>query len=675
MKTRLTRSLQIGFGVSLAILVISSIASYNSIANLIESAKVNSHTYQVLGALESTLSVMKDAETGQRGYLLTNDTDFLQPYNGASNRALRYVEQFQFLTKNSPDQEKTAASLRAMIKNRLGYLKVLIDKKKAGGTITAPELLNGKLAMDSLRIVVGRAELAEKTFLNKRLRILSQYTFDTPFFLFIASLVAVAISLFSYFRVMNEVKQRSVLFAELQSQEQQTASLNEQLAITNEELASANRGLEAANEEINASNEDLAAANQELVDANQQLIASEESIRILNEKLGFSNEELSATVNELFESQQNLTALKNELEERVASRTAALTESESRYRVIMETMQQIAWESKPDGTITFFNGQWYKYTGLSEIESIGWGWTNNIHPDDLPYALEKYKLILESSIEGEFEFRKKRNDGNYRWHLARMQPVRPGDGEVKQWVGTATDIHELKTLQQQKDDFISIASHELKTPITSLKASLQLLDRLKDTPSALTIPKLISQANKSLGRLNNLVEDLLNVSKLNQGQISLNRSSFVLHQLVNDCCQYIQLEKIYRVVIIGDRKLAVYADMHRVEQVIVNFLNNAIKYAPDSKEIIIVIENKEGMARVSVTDKGPGIAPEKLPHLFDRYFRVDSGGVQFSGLGLGLYISAEIIKKHGGEIGVDSEMGKGSSFWFTIPQINEGIND
>ncbi len=643
MKTRLTRNLQIGFGVSLIVLIISSIASYNSIENLIESTKIVENTNQAIGQLESTISIMKDAETGQRGYLLTNDTDFLQPYNGAYNKAMRSLEHFQFLAKNSPEQIKTVISLREIVKARLKALQVSIDRKKTGANISTPELLDGKLEMDSLRTIINRAELDEKTYKNQRLRILSQYTYDTPFFLFIASLVAVAINIFSYFRVMNEVRERAKLYAELQSQEKQTAKLNQELA----------------------------SANQDLLAANEQLTSSEESIRVLNEKLGASNEDLSATVNELFESQQNLTALKNELEERVANRTAALTESESRFRVIMETMQQIAWQSKPDGTITFFNGQWYKYTGLSEAESIGWGWITNIHPDDTKDAVEKYKAILESSIQGEFEFRKKRSDGSYRWHLARMQPVKPGDGEVKLWVGTATDIHELKTLQQQKDDFISIASHELKTPITSLKASLQLLDRLKETPSALTIPKLISQANKSLGRLNTLVEDLLNVSKLNQGQLSLNKSRFVLYQLINDCCQYIQIEKINKVVIFGDKKLAVDADMHRIEQVIVNFLNNAIKYAPDSKEIFIVIENKDAMARVSVTDKGPGIAPEKVPHLFDRYFRVDSGGVQFSGLGLGLYISAEIVKRHGGEIGVDSEMGKGSSFWFTIPLVRE----
>ncbi|MFB9844897.1 ATP-binding protein [Mucilaginibacter ginsenosidivorans] len=688
MRTRLTRNLQIGFGISISILVVSAIASYGSIENLLKSSALVDHSDEVIQKLEATVSTMKDAETGQRGYLLTGYTEFLEPYNGSRNKAIQYANEFLKLTKDNAHQQVWGARIKEILLYRLNILQKLIDKKKSGATVNPGDLLAGKLAMDSLRNVVNHAELEEKNLLNNRLSVLNRYTYDTPFFLFIAALVAVAISVFSYFRVINEVKERARLFDELKDQEQQTAALNEELTATNEELASANDELAAANEEINATNEELAAANEELAAANEEINAtnedlaatneelnaaneqlneSQEDIRQLNEKLGASNEELSATVDELYQSQLSLKALNDDLEDRVEARTRALTESEGRFRIMMETMPQIAWVSNNDGEINFFNKRWYTYTGMSYDDSKGWGWSAGIHPDDLPFAAEKYKEILLSGESGEFETRKRRKDGEYRWHLARLQPVKNESGEVQLWVGTATDIHELKNLQQQKDDFISIASHELKTPITSLKASLQLLDRLKDTPSTLTIPKLITQANKSLDRLNVLVEDLLNVSRLNQGQIHLHKTRFNLMELVNDTCQYIRIENVYEVTVTGETGLHAFADAKRVEQVLVNFLNNAIKYAPSSKEIKISVEKKDGMAKVSVTDQGPGIPSDKVPHLFDRYFRVDSAGMQFSGLGLGLYISAEIIKKHDGQIGVDSEEGRGSTFWFTIP--------
>jgi signal transduction histidine kinase len=126
-------------------------------------------------------------------------------------------------------------------------------------------------------------------------------------------------------------------------------------------------------------------------------------------------------------------------------------------------------------------------------------------------------------------------------------------------------------------------------------------------------------------------------------------------------------EGVFTIKITGNKSVEVFADAGRIEQIIINFVNNCIKYASESKEILIEIKIEEQMVKVSVTDKGPGILSDKLPHLFDKYYRVDSSGNQYSGLGLGLYISAEIIKKHNGEIGVDSILGMGSTFWFTLP--------
>jgi len=183
----------------------------------------------------------------------------------------------------------------------------------------------------------------------------------------------------------------------------------------------------------------------------------------------------------------------------------------------------------------------------------------------------------------------------------------------------------------------------------------------------LKLDGLIDQANKSLNKLNNLIADLLNVSRLKQGHLYLNKTIFNLSELIADCGEHIQILGTHTIKIEGAFDLQVNADSDRIDQVIINFVNNAIKYAPESKQIKIHIEKQKEVVRISVIDKGPGILSEKLPHLFDSYYRVDTDGFQFSGLGLGLYISSEIIKKHGGEIGVDSVVGKGSTFWFTLP--------
>lgn len=370
---------------------------------------------------------------------------------------------------------------------------------------------------------------------------------------------------------------------------------------------------------------------------------------------------------------QELLELNQELEARVIKRTKALAESESRFRSMMETIPQIAWTNTPKAEVVFYNQRWYDYTGLDKAQTKLLGFKAVVHAEDLELGIDQFNSILSNNEGGEFQIRVKRADELYRWHLIRLMPIMDLQDEVQLWAGTATDIQELRLLQQYKDDFIIVASHELKTPITSLKASLQLLDRIKDNPPSAMLSKLIVQANKSLGKVNALIEDLLNASKASQGQLHINPQHFVLSEVVIERSNDLNVEGAYAIKIEGNLQIEVYADIIRVEQVLINFINNAIKYAPESKEIRIRIEKENEMVKVSVIDNGPGIPPEKLRYIFDRYYRAESNESTYKGLGLGLYICAEIIKKHNGEIGVESELNKGSNFWFTLPVLHNDL--
>lgn len=290
------------------------------------------------------------------------------------------------------------------------------------------------------------------------------------------------------------------------------------------------------------------------------------------------------------------------------------------------------------------------------------------HPADTHLSDEAHE---KAKIDGKlnYETRLLWKDNTIRWVRVQGNVHFYADGQRKKLLGTVIDITEYKRLQQQKDDFISIASHELKTPITSLKAALQLLDRMKTTPTAL-MPRLIEQSTRSMQKISELVEDLLNVSRMSQGHVMINKQKFNLANTLETCCPHIREEGIHELVFEGDHDVEVEADEHRIEQVLVNFVNNATKYAPESIKIYLKIERVGDHAKVSVRDTGPGIDPQKMPHLFDRYFRADETGAQVSGLGLGLYISADIIARHDGEIGVESELGKGSTFWFTLPLVS-----
>jgi PAS domain S-box-containing protein len=296
-------------------------------------------------------------------------------------------------------------------------------------------------------------------------------------------------------------------------------------------------------------------------------------------------------------------------------------------------------------------------------------WTmyaNAIHPDDRADREAAHKSAL---VNGKlfYEARVIYADQSIHWVRVQGNVYYDKAGKPKRILGTLLDITQFKRLEQQKDDFISIASHELKTPITSLKASLQLLDKLRDTPTAPVVPRLIDQSLKSMRKISTLVEDLLNVSRSQQSHLTLNKTEFVMAELLNSCCSHVRVMGKYELVLQGDLNLKVNADEHAIDQVVVNLVNNAVKYAPDSLVIVMKVEKTGDSVKVSIKDTGPGIDPEKIPFLFDRYYQAQSAGFNNSGLGLGLYISAEIIRKHDGQMGVDSTLGQGSTFWFTLP--------
>jgi PAS domain S-box-containing protein len=296
-----------------------------------------------------------------------------------------------------------------------------------------------------------------------------------------------------------------------------------------------------------------------------------------------------------------------------------------------------------------------------------WGeYKEAVHPDDWhnreaahEAALANGKLVYEARVV--------HPDRSVHWIKVQGKVYYDKDRKPTRILGTLLDITQVKRLEQQKDDFISIASHELKTPITSLKASLQLLEKIKGDRTSQLIPTLIDQSIKSVKKISTLVDDLLNVSRTRESQLKLNKTFFNVADMLNGCCNHVRVAGKYTLTFQGDKNLMVYADEHAIDQVIVNFVNNAVKYAPDSPEIFLVSEQVGNTIRIAVKDNGPGISPDKIPYLFDRYYQAQSGGFNNSGLGLGLYICAEIIRKHGGEIGVDTEPGKGSTFWFTLP--------
>ncbi|WPO81386.1 ATP-binding protein [Chryseobacterium sp. JJR-5R] len=293
---------------------------------------------------------------------------------------------------------------------------------------------------------------------------------------------------------------------------------------------------------------------------------------------------------------------------------------------------------------------------------------NSILPEYREYVKKEIDNSIKNALPYHAEYMIKWPDGSLHWMSASGLPGYDHEGNPAHMNGVTIDITKRKNYEAQKDDFLGIASHELKTPITSLKATIQLLTRLKGNLGHEMVPRLIDQASGSMKKLNALVDDLLNMHRISEGQLELKKEVFNVSRMLDNCCNDIRFIGKYNLIIEGDREASVFADESRIEQVVVNLVNNAIKYAPDSRDIYLSTETLDnGQIRISVKDNGDGIDPAVQPFIFDRYYRANHQGKKYSGLGLGLYISSEIIRRHEGDIGVESSLGKGSRFWFTLP--------
>jgi PAS domain S-box-containing protein len=341
-----------------------------------------------------------------------------------------------------------------------------------------------------------------------------------------------------------------------------------------------------------------------------------------------------------------------------------LRESESRFRWLAEATPQMVCISDTAGQLSYVNQAYSEYTGIKS-EFATTGLPDLVHPEDLE-SFEKENLEARkhgTTLRHELRIRSA-GSGQYRWFLHQLVPARNQSGEIIWWFGTSTDIHAhkeaelslLKTLEQQKR-FVSDASHEFRAPLTSILGNLGLLERYPNMPSE-DRQEAISEAIREAGRLGRLVSELLTLARSDAGvQTTLEDLSLTdialeawqdAHQFSNGC----NLEQglIEHLEVEGNRD--------RLKQLVLILLDNALKYTPKGGTVRLELRRKNNHAELAVTDTGPGISPEDLPHVFERFYRADqsrSHGSDPGGSGLGLPIAQSITHSHGGEISLENQ--------------------
>jgi two-component system, OmpR family, phosphate regulon sensor histidine kinase PhoR len=368
-------------------------------------------------------------------------------------------------------------------------------------------------------------------------------------------------------------------------------------------------------------------------------------------------------------ARQQADKLNEELEQRVRARTKDLFLSREYFRFLADNIPVIIWTTDAEGKLDYVNRRWVEYTGF-HLEQSRLKQADLVHPDDLQNSSVAWKEAVANKGKYAHEYRfKRRSDGTFRWHYAQAIPFRDDEGNVTSWIGTSIDIDDQKRELEKKDEFIGVASHELKTPLTSLKGYIQLLEYVENVPPEAST--YISKAATSVNKLQHLIDELLDASKIEAGKLKFSKDILNLTDLVAMCiensnCMY-QTRHIIKELTPG---IKVCGNAERLEQVLMNLISNAVKYSPQNKEIIVRAKTDLNSAIVSVTDFGVGMSESDQRMIFERFYRVDGHEASTPGLGVGLYIASKIIQEHGGEIRLKSKLHEGSVFSFSLPLAN-----
>ena len=754
MKATFKRNLIIGFGVSLFLLVISSVASYYSISNLLRSAFLVDHTNQVILELESAISIMKDAETGQRGYLLTGDESFLAPYKGAYDSTTVSINHIESLTADSPVQQSAINDLRRIFHRRQALLRSSVAARSAGQAISFDSLQAGRIMMDSARNIIKTMEDRERKLLQVRTANLNKISGYTPVLIVFAAILSLLITSIFYMRVKRDFEERNQLQLILEEKDREITRRINIIRNIAEKISAGDYSIRVNDEESDGLGSlslslnkmavsleksfnlllekewlqaGIAALNNRMVGEKTVEMLAADIITFLAEythsqvgafylnegnnrlkltgsfAFAYNEDRLEISLGHGLAGQAALSAktllIKDILPEHIAISYAA-----GEIKPVAIIAIPVMYEGHVKGVIELASMTDYSPADLTFLESVPHNIGIAINTsenrrrvqelleetqaqseelqvqhgelENINTVLESQALKLQASEEElrvqQEELQQANQELEERSRLLedRNQVIVERNLEIQK------KADELEISTKYKSEFLANMSHELRTPLNSILLLSRLLSENNEKnliPDQIESAQVIQSSGKGLL---NLIDEILDLSKIESGKMDLEFAATPVHEICADMEALfgpIAREKnlALNVNIQADAPALIETDKMRLEQILKNLLSNALKFTARGNvtlEVGALEQHGQPWIRFAVKDTGIGIPADKQQVVFEAFQQADgSTRRKYGGTGLGLSISRELAKLLGGEIRLESEPDRGSEFIVTIP--------
>ncbi len=683
-----------------------ALAAWNVVAGMRARAAAARASGVVLQA-QAVLSAMKDVETGERGFLITNADSYLDPYTKGRADAARHLDELQGLVTSA--EAGTVVRLRGLIQEKEDIAARAIALRRTNSGTSADPLLRSagpdKTAMDAIRAAareLGTAAQAQEQ--RSRNKDASRDDFLTAVSLALVLLACVLLGAYALARRRAERAASQALQDVLEHAPVGLGFLDRRLRLRQANQALAKMAERTLGIEVGADLGALLPAARAQVEPALQAVLAEgkarsnvevevrppekpDQVRFL--QMGFF------PLHEGGASGRGVTGVGVVAQDTTLRRRAEeqLRRSEERFRTVLDASASIIWNTAATGEFEWAQPRWTTFTGQSFEQLRGWGWLDAVHPDDRERITEVWRDALQERSHYEVSHRLRRADGEWRYMEASAVPILGEDGSVREWIGIHTDVTDRTLAEQQlaaakemaeaanraKSQFIANMSHELRTPLSAVIGYSEMLsEELQDLHQDQLLPD-VSKIESNARHLLSLINDVLDLSKIEAGRMTVAVEDFEVARLVDDVVAAtapLVAHKENRLALdLGADLDGMHTDQVKVRQCLLNLIGNASKFTEKGTITLSVRrEQPEGgnngrdWVRFAVQDTGIGMTEEQLGRLFQRFTQADESTTrQFGGTGLGLAITRAFCRMMGGEVTVASTPGEGSTFTIRLP--------